>query len=250
MIGARFLSRVFLAAALASLAPAAALAEIEHEIRGDEIIATNLRSSRRRIDAGRAARGAIRKPPAAASADLPAGPPEIEDLVAGSSARYGFDPALIQAVVAAESAFDPMAVSKKGARGLMQLMPDTAQQLGVRNVHDPATNLDAGVSYLRGLVLKYGGNVELALAAYNAGPEAVARHGGVPPYEETRAYIGRIRAFYGGDLQRGDRGAASGGGIRLAAIEPGGVPYFTNLRPRRIVRSAGGATRDGGTSPR
>jgi soluble lytic murein transglycosylase-like protein len=113
--------------------------------------------------------------------------------------RHGLDPALIAAVVRAESAFDPRAVSHKGARGLMQLMPATAGRFGlaIDEIHDPAKNLDAGARYLAWLIQRFGGDVLRALAAYNAGEGTVDRYGGVPPYRETRNYIRRIYTTLG-----------------------------------------------------
>src|SRR5207248_2287615 len=98
--------------------------------------------------------------------------------------------------VRAESAFETRAVSPKGARGLMQLMPETAAKLGVRDSLDPASNVDAGTRYLRALLEQYHGDVARALAAYNAGPQRVAQYGGVPPYRETQAYVRRIIQDY------------------------------------------------------
>jgi hypothetical protein len=113
--------------------------------------------------------------------------------------RHGLDPALVAAVVRAESAFDPRAVSHKGARGLMQLMPATARRFGLaaHEIHDPAKNLDAGTRYLAWLLERFAGDVERALAAYNAGEGTVARYGGVPPFRETRNYLRRIYATLG-----------------------------------------------------
>jgi soluble lytic murein transglycosylase len=103
---------------------------------------------------------------------------------------------LVKAVIRAESAFDMQAVSPKGAVGLMQLMPGTSRDLGVMNPYDPYQNLDGGVRYLRMMMDRFNNNVAFALAAYNAGPEAVQRHGGIPPYEETQTYVRKVLEFY------------------------------------------------------
>ena len=126
----------------------------------------------------------------------PAGGAELARLIEELARRHGLDPALVLAVVSIESGFRPEAVSPKGAQGLMQLMPRTAASLGVQDAFDPEQNVDAGVRYLEGLVRLYGGDLTRALAAYNAGQGAVARHGGVPPYRETRAYVRRVLAAY------------------------------------------------------
>lgn len=118
----------------------------------------------------------------------------IRALVDEYSRRHGVDPKLAHAVVRAESNYNPMAVSPKGAMGLMQLMPATANQYGVTDPFDPAQNLDAGLKHLRGLLGRY--DRSRALAAYNAGEGAVSRYGGVPPYRETQQYIRRILSFY------------------------------------------------------
>jgi len=114
-----------------------------------------------------------------------------EKLANAAAAKYGLPPSLVRSVMKAESGFQPHAVSPKGAVGLMQLMPGTAQNLGV-NPYDPAQNVDAGTRYLRSLLEKYNGLLRHALAAYNAGPEAVEKHGGVPPFAETLDYIRRV----------------------------------------------------------
>ena len=121
---------------------------------------------------------------------------EIQEI----SGRYGVDPALVHAVIGAESAFNPWAISRKGAQGLMQLMPRTASALGVRDSFNPRDNIEGGVRHLGYLLDRYSGNVSLALAAYNAGAGAVDYYGGIPPYPETQQYVQKI-------LQRGGGGA-------------------------------------------
>ena len=118
--------------------------------------------------------------------------PPYRDLIRAAAARHGLAPELVESVIRVESNFEVRAVSPKGARGLMQLMPATAAKLGVRNVFDGRENIEGGVRHLRHLVDRYGGNLALALAAYNAGAEAVGRYGGIPPYPETQAYVARV----------------------------------------------------------
>jgi len=122
---------------------------------------------------------------------------EFEDLILEHSLANGVSPDLVRGVIQAESAFNPMARSSKGAMGLMQLMPATAAAYNVLNAYDPGQNIRAGVKYLGTLLSKYSQNVELALAAYNAGPGAVKKYGAVPPYRETRNYIARIQGTAG-----------------------------------------------------
>ena len=119
-------------------------------------------------------------------------PSDLTEVVKDASGRYQLDPDLVNSVIKAESGFNAHAVSPKGARGLMQLMPGTASQLGVPNAFDPAANVDGGTKYLRELLERYNFDIVKALAAYNAGPQRVERFGGVPPYYETRAYVARI----------------------------------------------------------
>lgn len=120
-------------------------------------------------------------------ADLPFAP-----LVAAAAAEHDVPEALIHAVIRAESNYDPAAVSPQGAVGLMQLMPATARELGLNDARDPAANIRAGTQYLKRLLGMFGNDVALALAAYNAGPAAVTRSGGTPPYGETRRYVPRV----------------------------------------------------------
>jgi soluble lytic murein transglycosylase-like protein len=123
---------------------------------------------------------------------LPKTPLRLDQLVSDASGRNQLDPDLVNSVIHAESGFNPRAVSPKGARGLMQLMPQTASRLGVRNAFDPKANVEGGTLYLRTLLEQYNFDVVKALAAYNAGPQRVARYKGVPPYYETQAYVARI----------------------------------------------------------
>jgi len=122
--------------------------------------------------------------------------PFYRDLVEAAAKRYNMDADLITSVIAVESNFDPKAVSRKNARGLMQLLPETAAQFGVKNIDDPAENIDAGTRYLRDLLQKYNNDLALALAAYNAGPDKVQQYGRVPPYAETISYVRRVKRGY------------------------------------------------------
>ena len=121
---------------------------------------------------------------------------EYESLARRSGRSAGVDPALVAAVARVESGFDPRATSRAGAAGLMQLMPATAAELGVTDPYDPVQNVRGGAAYLHRLLERFAGDVPLALAAYNAGPAAVERYGGVPPFPETRAYVERVMAAY------------------------------------------------------
>lgn len=120
----------------------------------------------------------------------------MRDIINATCAKYGMEEALVMAVVRAESNFNPRAVSSKGARGLMQLMPATARDLGVSNSFDPAENIDGGVRYLKWLLRVFNNDTKLALAAYNAGPTNVRRHKGIPPFRETKRYVKRVLRFY------------------------------------------------------
>jgi soluble lytic murein transglycosylase-like protein len=116
-------------------------------------------------------------------------------LIKEAAAKYRVDPVLIRSVMQAESAFDPTAVSRAGALGLMQLMPDLAAEFGVNDPFDPRQNIMAGARQLRRLLDMHGGNVTLAVASYNAGATTVARYGGIPPFEETQTYVQRVTSL-------------------------------------------------------
>lgn len=124
---------------------------------------------------------------------------ELLERIEHHAREAGLEPRLVQSLIQAESAFDRYAVSHKGAQGLMQLMPATASTLGVDDPFDIDQNLSGGTRYLRRLLDRYDGDLVLGLAAYNAGPEAVARYEGVPPYRETRAYVRRVLTMYRGE---------------------------------------------------
>jgi len=126
----------------------------------------------------------------------PAADPLFRNLIAEAASRYGVDAELITSVIAVESNFDPKAVSRKNARGLMQLLPETAARFGVKDVFDPKENIDAGTRYLRGLLQMYNNDLTLALAAYNAGPERIQQYGRVPPFTETVTYVRRVKRNY------------------------------------------------------
>jgi len=128
---------------------------------------------------------------------------DIDAAIDQAAARHNVDPSLVRSVVKVESNFNPNAVSRKGAMGLMQLMPSTARSLNVSNPFDPQQNVDAGVRHLRRLLDSYGGDVSLSLAAYNAGSGAVARSAGVPHFRETQNYVRRITNLYNGGSEPG-----------------------------------------------
>lgn len=126
---------------------------------------------------------------------------EYADVIAATADRHDVSPALLAAMAQAESGFDPLAVSPKGARGLLQLMPDTADRFGVKNPFDAAQNVEGGARYLSWLLERYDGRTDLALAGYNAGEGAVDSHRGIPPYDETHRYVRRVLE---GAAQMGD----------------------------------------------
>ncbi len=132
--------------------------------------------------------------PSPAPAMVPSG--QIEKLVSTNAATFNVDPSLIKAIIANESGFNANATSNVGAQGLMQLMPGTASGLGVTNSYDPAQNVWGGTKYIKGLLDRFNGDPRLAIAAYNAGPGAVEKYNGVPPYAETQNYVQNVLASY------------------------------------------------------
>jgi soluble lytic murein transglycosylase-like protein len=151
---------------------------------------------------------------------------EIDASIVMAAARHNVDPNLVRAVVKVESNFNSNAVSRKGAMGLMQLMPSTARSLNVKNPFDPEQNVDAGVRHLKQLLENYGGDVNLTLAAYNAGSGAVARSAGIPRYAETQNYVRRITNLYYGGFDFSSSGA-SHDPVRVQR-DARGVLYISN----------------------
>jgi len=149
---------------------------------------------------------------------------EIRD----ASGRYGVPERLVQAVIRVESAFNSRAVSVKGAQGLMQLMPQTASLLGVRNSFDPQQNIDGGVRHLRGLIDRFGNDLPMALAAYNAGEKAVVTYRGIPPFPETRDYVTRVLYHYDGSTN----GLAGAPTAVYRTVGDDGTITYTNIPPR------------------
>lgn len=152
-----------------------------------------------------------------------------------AATRHGVSEELVSAVIRVESGYNPHAVSPKGARGLMQLMPGTASLLGVRNSFDPRENIDGGVRHLRGLLERFPNNLPLALAAYNAGEQAVTLYRGIPPYPETQGYVARILSLLG--IPQADaRVATATPSVALDRTYktqgPDGTVVYTNIPPR------------------
>jgi hypothetical protein len=159
-------------------------------------------------------------------------PCPYDGLIAAAASEHGMDPALLKSVMLVESGFNPAAVSRKGARGLMQLMPATARLYGVRNLLDTGENVAGGARYLNYLLNLYRGDLESTLAAYNAGEGAVEKYGGIPPYDETVLYVHKtLTAYYGKPYLGGGFGRATTDRFKvLADLFPG--------RPVRIDRDA------------
>jgi soluble lytic murein transglycosylase-like protein len=148
--------------------------------------------------------------------------------IADAARRYGVPDRLVSAVIRAESGFNARAVSRKGAQGLMQLMPSTASILGVRNSFDPRENIEGGVRHLRGLIDRFPNNLPFAIAAYNAGEKAVTTYHGIPPYPETQEYVSKVMRFYGGAVQGGETAPTR----IYQKFEKDGTVTYTNIPPR------------------
>lgn len=149
---------------------------------------------------------------------------EVDKAIEEAAARHNVDPNLVRSIIKVESNFNPRAVSRKGAMGLMQLMPATARELQVRNPFDPAQNVDAGVRHLKELLQNFRGDLNLTLAAYNAGAGAVQRRGGIPPYAETQNYVRRITSLYG-----------QGGTIAMGVSSPRSAPIHVRRDERGVL---------------
>jgi Transglycosylase SLT domain len=159
---------------------------------------------------------------------------QFDHHIEAATRLHQLSPDLVKAVIAAESEFDQWAVSSKGAQGLMQLMPATARQLGVADPFDARQNIFAGTQYLRILLDTFGGDVALALAAYNAGPNAVRRYGGIPPYRETRSYVEKVQRYLGAGFSS-PTSSASAASYFVPSSRLQGLPRTgTARRPRRV----------------
>jgi len=157
---------------------------------------------------------------------------KIDSIVRNVASRHQIDPKLVRAIIRAESDFDPRAVSSKGAMGLMQLIPSTAQRFGVGNPFDPKQNIEGGVSYLKYLLKLFGGNLPLSLAAYNAGENSVIRSGGIPAIPETEHYVREVTHLYHSTISGSARQSdppASGVAPIYHYVDAAGVVHFTNV---------------------
>jgi hypothetical protein len=167
--------------------------------------------------------------PQRSSTALP--PEEVDRLVAHTATQKRVDPKLVHSIIQVESGYDPNAVSRKGAMGLMQLIPGTAKRFGVENPFDPKQNIEGGVSYLKYLLDKFGGDVTLSLAAYNAGENSVLRYGGIPALEETQNYVRKVNNLYGSPTPPKDVGQKPKEppkSVIYRYVDDRGVVHYTN----------------------
>ncbi len=166
----------------------------------------------------------------------------FDELIEASAQENSVDPKLVKSVMLVESGFNPAAISKKGARGLMQLMPATAAEHGVSDVHDPRQNIAAGTRHLSRLLSYYGGDLVKSLAAYNAGEAAVDRYDGVPPYDETQLYVRKtLAAYYGKSTLGGGFGKPSSETYRgIPASEGKPVRWMRDERTNRVILTTDG----------
>jgi len=156
---------------------------------------------------------------------------EMDKLVVQAATAKQIDPKLVHSIIQVESGYDPNAVSRKGAMGLMQLIPDTAKRFGVENPFDPTQNIHGGVSYLRYLLDMFKGDVTLSLAAYNAGENSVLRYGGVPDFRETQDYVRKVNYLYGGENSTAPAAPKSKDAdkpVIYRYVDAQGVVHFTN----------------------
>ena len=169
----------------------------------------------------------VAPPPLAPTAGPAANTAPFHDFVVAAASRYGVDAELITSVMEVESHFDPNAVSRKNARGLMQLLPETAARFGVKNIFDPQENIDAGTHYLRELLELYSNDLTLALAAYNAGPDNVQKYGSVPPFRETVSYVKQVTRKY----QKSKSAASATPAPHPKATTPNAAPQSQSAPP-------------------
>lgn len=201
---------VRLAALLVGVLASAVSAEVKIDVRGDGIKVIKGEPSEAR---GRRLAARL----------VPVPSPRLADLLDRWASDRGLDGRLVQAVVQVESGYNPKALSNKGAIGLMQLMPGTARELGVDDPWNPEENVAGGTEYLRRMIEYFNGDLELGLAAYNAGPRAVLEHAGIPPYAETRAYVRKILCLYEGACGSADDPEPSGPGVRITRDAEGRI---------------------------
>ena len=174
--------------------------------------------------------GARMRTPAGDTGRAPGDPGAFDREIAEAAARYAVPERLVRAVIRVESGFDHRAVSRRGARGLMQLMPETAALLGVRDCFDPRQNIDGGTRHLQAMLVRFRHDVRLAVAAYNAGEKPVLAYRGVPPYPETREYVAQVLQLYHAPVER----RVPGGDVRRI-VEADGTVLYTNVRFGHLV---------------